>query len=234
MEQLALLLDQHGLALLFAVGFLEYIGAPIASVPVLVVAGALSSMGGPALHGIILAAALGGLTADLVWFSVARWRGRGIVDTACGLPSNPTACIIKVERRVRSVGLRYLLPAKFLPGAGNLVAAASGFACVRVAAFVLMDGIGLFIWATVYSAAGLIFADQVEHVIGWASSFTLWIVAGASALIAGAGAWRIAKVYMHRARHEAMRAGDPPASSVDLAVPALEASSKSLQHHATL
>ena len=55
MEQLAFLLDQYGYALLFAVGFLEYVGAPIASVPVLLVAGALSAMGGPPLPGIVLA-----------------------------------------------------------------------------------------------------------------------------------------------------------------------------------
>ena len=210
MEQLAGLLGQYGFALLFAVGFLEYIGAPIASVPVLVVAGALSSMGGHPLPGIVLAAALGGLTADLVWFSVARWRGQGVVDKVCGLSSNPTACIIGVERRVRSVGPSYLLPAKFLPGAGNLVAAASGFACMRVATFVLMDGMGLLIWAAVYGGVGWVFADQVEQMIAWASSFTLWVVAGASVLIAAAGVWRIVKVHMHKAGHAAMLADDTP------------------------
>ena len=221
MEQLALLLDQHGYALLFVVGFLEYVGAPIASVPVLVVAGALSAMGGPPLPGIVIAAALGGLIGDLVWYSVARWRGQGIVDTVCGLSSNPTACIIGVQRRVKAVGPRYLLPAKFLPGAGNLVAAASGFSCLRIGTFVLMDGLGLLIWATVYSGAGWLFSAQVESLIQWASSFTLWLVAAGSALIAGAAAWRVAKVHMHKAAHEGMLVSDRGLSE-DAAAPAVE------------
>jgi membrane protein DedA with SNARE-associated domain len=208
MEQLALLLDQYGYALLFVVGFLEYAGAPIASVPVLVVAGALSAMGGPPLPGIVLAAALGGLLGDLVWYSVARWRGQGIVDTVCALSSNPMACIIGVQKRLKAVGPRYLLPAKFLPGAGNLVAAASGFSCLRLRTFLLMDGLGLLIWASVYGGVGWLFSAQVESAIEWASSFTIWLVAAGSALIAGAATWRIAKVHMHKAAHEAMRAAE--------------------------
>jgi membrane protein DedA with SNARE-associated domain len=91
---------------------------------------------------------------------------------------------------------------------GNLVAAASGLACVRVGTFVLLDGIGLMVWATVYGGAGWLFSDQVEQVVVWGSSFTIWIVAVSSALIAGAGMWRIVKVYMHKPRHEAMRISD--------------------------
>ena len=218
MEQLALLLERFGFALIFAVGFLEYVGAPIASVPVLVIAGALSAMGGPPLYGIVVAAALGGLTADLVWYGVARWRGPGLVNTVCGLSSNRTACVVGVERRVESVGPRYLVPAKFIPGAGNLVAAASGFAGVRLNRFLLFDGISLLIWASVYVGAGWIFASQVEGVIEWAGSFTLWIVAGGSALIAAAGTWRVAKTRMHKAHHQAMLADAArPAEGVPIA-----------------
>ncbi len=44
---------------LAAGGFLKYAGAPIASVPVLVVAGALASLGGLSFPGLVVAAALG-------------------------------------------------------------------------------------------------------------------------------------------------------------------------------
>ncbi len=116
MEPLALMLECYGYLLLFVVGFLEYAGAPIASIAVLVVAGALAAMGGIPLPGIVLAAALGGLTSDLIWYAAARTRGQRLVDVVCGLATNPMACVTVIERRIRAVGPLYLLPSKFIPG----------------------------------------------------------------------------------------------------------------------
>jgi len=206
MDHLTLLLQQYGYVLLFGVGFLEFAGAPIASVPVLVIAGALASVGDASLGSIIVSAALGGLLGDLVWYSLARWRGRGLVDTVCGLSSNPMACVLSVERRVEAVGPGFLLPAKFMPGAGNLVAAASGFAGMKLKTFLMLDLIALLIWAGVYSTLGWLFAPQLDPIVRWATAFPLWIIGLAAALIVGAGAWRLAKIRMHRERHAAMRA----------------------------
>ncbi|NIN73482.1 MAG: hypothetical protein GTO46_16475 [Gemmatimonadetes bacterium] len=208
MEQLAVLLERYGYALIFAVGFLEYIGAPIASVPILVVAGALASIGSLPLPGIIVAAALGGLASDLIWYVAARVRGRGLVEAVCGLATNPMACVTVVEKRLLSVGPRYLLPSKFLPGTANLAAAASGFAGIGVRKFIAFDGIALVLWAAAYTSAGWIFSTQVEQVIEWASGFTLLIVVGAAGLITSAGVWRFLKVRMHRPHHEAERTAE--------------------------
>lgn len=212
MEQLALILERYGYALIFGVGFLEYIGAPIASVPILVVAGALASMGGLPLLGIIIAAALGGLVGDVIWYTAARLRGRGLVEAVCGLATNPLACVTVVERRLLSIGPRYLVPSKFLPGTGNLAAAASGFAGIDIRRFIVFDGIALLLWAAVYTVAGWIFSDRVERVIEWASGFTLLIVLGAAGLITSAGVWRFIKVRLHRPHHEAERAAEAEAA----------------------
>jgi membrane protein DedA with SNARE-associated domain len=211
MEQLAILLERYGYGLIFAVGFLEYIGAPIASVPILVVAGALASMGILPLPGIIVAAAIGGLTSDLIWYTAARVRGRGLVDAVCGLSTNPMACVLGVEKRLASIGPVYLLPSKFLPGAANLAAVASGYAGIGLRKFIALDGMALLLWASAYSSAGWIFSAQVEGVIDWASGFTLLILFGAAGLIASAGVWRVLKVRMHRPHHEAARAAEAEA-----------------------
>ena len=208
MENLTLLLETHGYLLLFGLGFLEFIGAPIAGVPLLIAAGGLAAMGAVSVPLIVLATAFGALTADTVWYSLARIRGRGLVDRVCGLSSNPRACVLSVERRVAAVGPWYLLPAKFIPGVGNMVAAASGFAGISLGAFVIMDGLGGLAWAAVYTGVGWVFSAQVEHLIDWASQFTLWIGAGAGLLIGAAGAWRVAKVRMHRVGHRAMEAAE--------------------------
>jgi membrane protein DedA with SNARE-associated domain len=209
MEQLTLLFEQHGYLLLFGIGFVEFIGAPIAGVPVLIAAGGLAAAGGGSLPIMILAAGLGGFSADVLWYFTARLRGRGLVDAVCGLSSNPKACVLGVEKKVASVGPMYLLPAKFVPGAGNLVAAASGFAPVALGAFLALDFLGVMGWATAFTGVGWVFSSQVEQAAQWASQFTIWLAALAGMLVGAAGMWRVAKVRMHRAGHMAMGGNEP-------------------------
>jgi membrane protein DedA with SNARE-associated domain len=204
MEQITLLFEQHGYLVLFGIGFFEFIGAPVAGVPFLIAAGGLAAAGGISVPAAVLAAALGGYSADIAWYSAARLRGRGLVDTVCGLSSNPKACALGVEKRVASLGPWFLLSAKFVPGAGNLVAAASGFRGISLGAFLVLDGLGVLAWASAFTSLGWIFSSQVEQVVEWASQFTVWVVALAGVLIGAAGAWRVAKVRMHRVAHQAM------------------------------
>ncbi len=204
MEQLTLLFEQHGYLLLFGIGFVEFIGAPVAGAPILIAAGGLAAAGGGSLPLMALAAGFGGFSADVLWYLAARFRGRGLVDLVCGLSSNPKACVLGVEKKVAAVGPLYLLPAKFVPGAGNLVAAASGFAPVALTAFLILDFIGVMAWAAVFTGVGWVFSSQVEQATEWASQFTIWLVALAGVLVGAAGAWRILKVRMHRIGHAAM------------------------------
>ncbi len=102
------------------------------------------------------------------------------------------------------MGPLYLLPAKFIPGAGNMVAAASGLAGISLGTFLILDGLGLLAWASAYMGVGWVFSAQVEEVIQWASQFTVWLLALVGLLIGGAGVWRVAKVRMHGVGHKAM------------------------------
>lgn len=201
MEELTQILDRHGVWLLFAVGFLEYAGAPIASVPILVVAGALAAMGDFPIAAVVAAAAAGALLADIGWYTAARWRGARLVSTVCGLSSNPDACVVGVERKLRAVKSLYLIPAKFLPATGNLVAAASGFSRMSLVEFIAIDAAGVVIWAAVYGGIGWLLAPQVEHLLGVVSSFGWWIAVVAVVLVAVGAARRLRKVRRHRVQH---------------------------------
>lgn len=205
MEEVTLLFEEHGYLLLFAIGFLEFIGVPVAGVPVLIVAGGVAATRGLSFPTIVLATVLGGLVADGIWYWTARLRGRGMVDMVCGLSSNPMACVLGVESRIAIVGPWFLLPAKFIPGAGNLVAAASGFAGISFGAFVMFDALGLLAWAAAYTGIGWVFSAQVELILSWGGRFASWILGGAALLVVAAGAWRVAKVRMHRVVHKRAR-----------------------------
>ncbi len=201
METITPFVNQYGYILMFGVGLLEFGGAPIASVPVLIAAGAIAHTGplSPVL-GALLAAA-GGLVGDATWFSIARWRGRGLIDMVCGLASNPRACITGVEAKVAHVGPKYILPAKFLPGTSNLIAAASGYAGIPTGRFLFFDSIALVVWAGLYVTIGVIFAAQVDAAIGMVVRFSRVVVVVAVLLIGAAVGLRLRKIRRHKGRH---------------------------------
>ncbi|MFQ5690176.1 MAG: DedA family protein [Gemmatimonadota bacterium] len=217
MDTLAGFLDSHGYWVLLALGFAEYSGIPIASVPVLIGAGALASSGRLSLPLIVGFAALGGWLADAGWYAMARWQGCRLVGAACGLTSNRHACVTRVEGKVRRLGGAYVLSAKFLPGAGNLIAPAAGFAGLASLPFLLLDGIALLLWATVYTTLGWLFSDQVEAVLRIALGYSRWALMGLVVLVIGGVAARAFRLRRHGAAH---RDGTVGAESVERESPA--------------
>ena len=203
METLQTLLENHGLLLLFAVGFAEYTGVPIASVPVLIAAGSIARIGGLSMAPVVLAAALGGLSADALWYFMARWKGDRLVNAACSLSPNPRVCIGNVQARVTQLGGPYIITAKFLPGVGNLIAPAAGFGGLPAGRFLTLDFVALLLWANVYSGIGWVFSNQVESLIMLAGSYTRWILLLFVALVATGGTYRYLKTRWHAAAHAA-------------------------------
>lgn len=207
MDHLLPFVERYGYLLLFSVGFVEYIGVPIASLPFLVVAGAAAARGAlnPVAAG--LSIALGSLLADTAWFSLARWRGPQLVDRACGLTSNPRACVLGVMDRLSRIGPLYVLAAKLLPGAGNLIAPAAGFAGMPLRTFLLLDAASLAIWVSAYGTLGWLLAAHVDDAVRWIEGVSRGVLAAtAIAIVIAAGAWRLTKVRRHRAGHAHRRA----------------------------
>ena len=207
MEAARLLLEGYGYWLLLAVGFAEFAGLPIASVPVLVVAGAAAAEGAISLPAAALAAALGGLLADTTWYSLSRWRGQQLVDTVCNLSSNPRSCVLSIANQLEKVGPMYVLPSKFVPGTGNLVAASAGLAGLRPSAFLSADAVALGLWSVVYLGLGYLLEGQVAATVDWVAGFAGVAAAVAAALILGAIVWRFVRAGMHREGHR--RAMEP-------------------------
>lgn len=213
MDELLPFIERFGYPLLFALGFLEFAGFPIAMIPVLVAAGALVAGGvlDPVL--VVLMVVAGGLLSDMGWFWVARWQGERVVDLACGLSSHPVACVVSVRRRVESMGANFVLFAKFIPGAGNLVAPASGLGRMSAGRFAGLNGIAIFAWAAAYMGLGALFAEPVMRAVLQIKAYFRWAAAAAVAAIVVAGIWRVVKVRMHRRMHA--EAADRPGSEMD-------------------
>ena len=150
--------------------------------------------------GVVVSVAAGGWLADLGWYWVGRRRGSWLIDVACGLSSNPMACVLAVKNRLSRLGTRYIVLAKMLPGAGNLIAAAAGLAGFRTVPFLLADGAALILWAAIYTGAGWILSDHVAAAMEWALAYNRTVVVVLT-LVVLAAAWRLWKVRFHQKAH---------------------------------
>ncbi len=203
MENLDAFLSNYGYWVFFAVGFAEFVGVPIVSVPVLIGAGAVVASGTIGVWGVVVSVAAGGWLADLGWYSLGRRQGPWLIDVACGLSSNPMACVSAVKNRLSRLGTPYILLAKMLPGSGNLIAVSAGLAGLGTLPFILTDAAALILWAAIYTGTGWIFSDEVTPAIEWAVTYNRAVVVVVM-LIVLAAAWRLWKVRFHREAHRRM------------------------------
>jgi membrane protein DedA with SNARE-associated domain len=123
------------------------------------------------------------------------------VDTVCNLSSNPKSCVLTIAARLETMGPLLVLPSKFVPGTGNLVAASAGLAGLRPGAFVPSDAIALGMWAAAYLGLGYVLEGQVVAAVDWVAGFAGVAAVLALALIAGALIWRHVRASLHREGH---------------------------------
>jgi membrane protein DedA with SNARE-associated domain len=201
MDHFAELFQNYGYSMLFLLGIVEFLGVPIAAAPVLMVVGA-ASIGGtidPVLA--VGSVAAGALLSESAWFGLARWRGRRLLDMACGLASNPNVCVLSFRDRVCKGGAGILIVGKFIPGSGSVPAFAAGLSGFDYRRFVLFDAAALLLWSAVYVLAGGVFHAQVEALAQGASAHFAWVAGVLSAVFIVAFAWRIYKARRHGAMH---------------------------------
>jgi membrane protein DedA with SNARE-associated domain len=137
------------------------------------------------------------------WYAFARWKGSGLVGIACGLSSNPTACVLGIRTRVEALGGPYVLVAKLIPGAGNLAAPAAGLARFPALKFLAADAFALTAWAALYASVGWVFAGQIEAAVRWVVASGRIVVLVGGFLIGAAALWRVIKGRLHAAAHAA-------------------------------
>lgn len=189
MENLDAFLGSYGYWVFFAVGFVEFVGVPIVSVPVLIGGGAMVASGTLGFWPVVLSVASGGWLADLGWYWVGRRQGSWLIDVACRLWSNPRACVSTVKDRLSRMGTPYILLAKMLPGSGNLIAVAAGLAGFGTLPFMLAAAASLILWAAIYTGTGWILSDQVAAAIEWALTYS-WAAMVVLILLVLGAFWR--------------------------------------------
>jgi membrane protein DedA with SNARE-associated domain/rhodanese-related sulfurtransferase len=193
-------LAQHGVSVLFAAVFVEQIGLPLPALPWLFAAGALIGAGKMPWYVALIAASLGSLTADLIWFYLGRYYGNHVLGLLCRISLEPDSCVRRTQDMFKRYGMRGVVAAKFIPGLGTLAPPLAGSSGAGTARFVFFDGIGSVVYTGVFILVGVLFSRQLEQVLAAMAG----LGNGALALVAGLIALYIGYKYFqrHRLLHE--------------------------------
>ena len=149
---------------------------PVPALLFLLSAGALAGSGHLSFAGVLLAAVLGCVLADLVWFEAGRLRGKRVLRLLCEFTADPSYCIRRGKEMFAKKGLRLLLIAKFVPGLDGICPPLAGMLGASRSAFLLHDAAGATLWGTAYIGCGFIFAKQLDQVARHLSAVATLVV----------------------------------------------------------
>lgn len=138
---------RHGYIVIFVAVFIEQIGLPIPSGPVLLAAGALAGFHRLNLAPALALAAAASLICDSLWFTLGRRRGGSVLKFVCRVAIEPDTCVSKTHSAYLRYGPESLLISKFLPWFGTLGPPLAGMFNLAVWRFLLIDAGGALLWA---------------------------------------------------------------------------------------
>ena len=181
MDNLTSLVLNYGLALVFASAFIEQLGLPIPSYPVLLVAGAMSFAGGDPIFLIVIIGTLGVVLGDLVVYVAGMRFGRRALSVVCKLSFARDDCVRRTEDRFAHYGPWALLFVKFLPGFALVLILLSGVTRLAIPLFLTLDGVGALAYVALPVALGAIFHGAIDSAL---TAITRWGEYG-TALVVG-------------------------------------------------
>ncbi len=186
---------RHGYLVVFVWVFVEQVGLPIPSIPILLAAGALAGSHRLSFWLSLSLALTAGLSSDLIWYKLGERRGHTILNLLCRISLEPDSCVRRTENLFTRSGSRALLVAKFVPGLGAVTAPLAGMIRMPLRRFLAWDACGISLWAGSFLLGGYIFSPQLEHAGAYASRLGSWL---AVLMIAGLAAWVGLKFYERR------------------------------------
>jgi membrane protein DedA with SNARE-associated domain len=174
----------HGNMVVLGWVFIEQVGIPLPSMPILLAAGALAGTGHLNFFASLFYAMLAALAADSIWYQLGRQKGIRILQLLCKISLEPDSCVRRTEGVFSKQGARSLLVAKFIPGLGTVAAPLAGIFRMRRLRFLLFDAVGSLLWAGSFLGLGYAFSGEIEHLaehMAWLGGWLLVVLGGAFA-----------------------------------------------------
>jgi membrane protein DedA with SNARE-associated domain/rhodanese-related sulfurtransferase len=166
---------RHGAWMVFVWVFLEQVGLPIPSAPLLLAAGALAGTHQMNLSVAILLAVLAAMLADSMWFVLGRQKGVRVVQFICRIALEPDSCVRRTQTKFGKSGARVLLVAKFVPGLNAMAAPLAGIIRMSSRRFLMFDALGASLWVSTFTLTGFAFSTELERVAASAARLGEWL-----------------------------------------------------------
>jgi len=217
MNEFVALLSGHGVAVVFLATLAAGLGAPVPAVPFLIVAGSLSVGGQVSFAGAALAAVLGNLLGDGLWFLAGRRWGYGVLRLLCRVSLSAESCVQRSEAILGRWGGLSLVAARFVPGVSVVAPPMAGALGMSTARFLSYGTAAALIWALGFLWLGRFFHTAINDVLALLSNI------GLTALLCCAVALAVLLAWRYHLRRTALRADDIARIDVDLLCQALAA-----------
>src|SRR5258705_10464504 len=97
MESLLDIIGRYGGPVIFGLVFLDQLGIPIPTIPLLLALGALAGSGRIDPVSSLFVAMFASLCADFLWFLLGRWQGTRVLSLLCRIALEPDTCVSKTR-----------------------------------------------------------------------------------------------------------------------------------------
>jgi len=201
-QEITNLIAKHGLWLVFANVLVEQIGLPVPAIPTLIIAGALSVDGRISAWAVFGAAFVACTIGDVLWYLAGRLYGRRVMRLLCRISLSPDSCVRQTENHFERWGGTALVLAKFIPGLSGVAPPLAGATRLPWATFLLLNSLGVVIWAGVAIGAGMLFHAQIDRLIVRMEGLGSWALGTIGVLLAGYVAF---KWWQRRRLHKMLR-----------------------------
>jgi membrane protein DedA with SNARE-associated domain len=194
--------ERHGTPVLFGLVFLDQLGVPIPSLPLLLLLGSLAGAGRIDPMAALTAAAAGSLCADLLWFHLGRRHGTKVLAVLCRISLEPDTCVSRTQGLFARHGVKSLLVAKFVPGYDTVAPPLAGLLGVRVRPFLAWSTAGAVLWLTTLGGLGYLLSDRIAELTARADAMGDRLVL---AIVVSLGVWLAWKVVQRQRVLRAIR-----------------------------
>lgn len=175
LEQLVLLVERHGLLLIWGNVFLAQAGLPVPATPTLLIAGAFAARGEFSWMVLLAGAVAVTLIADYVWYLAGARFGDRALNRLYRIFSVPDFRARQIEAVVDRWGVASLVVAKFIPGLALVAPPIAGMTRVRPVVFIAANAAGAAMWAGLPIALGAYHQHAIHQALAAMSGQAAWI-----------------------------------------------------------
>jgi membrane protein DedA with SNARE-associated domain len=179
-------------SLVDAYGYLAVlVGTFVEGETILVLGGFAAHRGYMALPWVILAAFIGSLCGDQLFFFLGRWHSQAI------LSKRPTwkSRVNKTQKLLERFRIPLILAFRFLYGLRTVAPFVIGMSSVPTVEFIFLNAVGALVWAAAVGTGGYLFGSALEILIGNIKHYEIQILGAIAAI--GVLIWVI---YFYRRR----------------------------------